>query len=112
MAASSSATRMLPAGINSLLGSAARLGVVTNELVASVHGHEDTERRMSRLRFAFDDPAVVTHDLRNQSKPEASSGRLGGNERVEQVRHQVIGHPWPVIFDAEFERQRHPRLAA
>ena len=40
------------------LGSVARLGVVTQE-----NGHEHTKDGTSRLRLAFDDPAVIADDL-------------------------------------------------
>src|SRR5260370_10869449 len=98
MAASSSATNMLPVGISSSLGSAARLGVVTQE-----HGHKHTKDRTSWLRFAFDDAAVIAHDLGDQREAQPRSGRLGGHERVEQMRQQIIGNARTVVLDAELE---------
>src|SRR3954471_10875073 len=98
---------MLPAGIWSLSGSAARLGVVTREL-----GHQNTKDRSSRLRLAFDDPAVIADDLGDQCKSEAGAGRLGRHEGIEKMRQQVFRHARTVVLDAEFERQRYPRLAA
>src|SRR4051812_5805533 len=107
MAASSSATRMLPAGIGSSLGSAARLGVVTQ-----VHGHENSEDGVSWLRLTFDDPAVVAHDLGHQCKSEARAAALGRDKRVEEVRQEVLGNSVTVVAHAEFQRQRDSRLAA
>src|SRR5690349_18365298 len=107
IAASSSATRMLPAGISVLSGSAARLGAVTREL-----GHQYAKGCPSRLRFTFDDPAMIADDLRHQCKTEAAAGRLGGDEGIEQVRQEVVWHAGAVVAHAELERQRHARLAA
>src|SRR5689334_11782297 len=84
IAVSSSATSMFPAGIASSSGFAARHGVVPCE-----HRHQHAEDGMARLRLAFDDPAVIADDLGDQCKSEAGSGRLGGHERIEQVRQQV-----------------------
>src|SRR5215831_9524818 len=98
---------MLPTGISVLSGSAARLGVVTREL-----GHQYAKGRSSRLRLTLDDPAVIADDLRHQCKTEAAAGRLGGDERIEQVRQEVGRYPRAVVLDAELERQRHARLAA
>src|SRR5262249_26500358 len=89
------------------LGSVARLGVVTQE-----HGHEHTKNRPSRLRLAFDDPAVIADDLGYQRKAEARSGRFRRHERVEEVGQQILGNAGSVVLDAEFERQRYARLAA
>src|ERR1700730_7904758 len=102
IAASSSAISMLPAGICITSGFSARLGVVTRKF-----GHQHAKGCSSRLRLAFDDAAVISYDLCCKSEAKPASGRLGGHERVEQVRHQVVGHPGPVVLDAEFERQRH-----
>ena len=66
-------------GHGSSSGSAARQGVVPCE-----HRHQDAENGVSRLRLAFDDAAVIADDLGHQCKTEASSGRLGGHERIEQ----------------------------
>src|SRR5260370_21990029 len=107
MGASSSATKILPVGISSSLGSAARLGVVTQ-----VHGHEHTKDRSSWLRFAFNDAAVIAHDLGDQRQAKSRPGRLGGHERIEQVRQQIVGNARTVVLDAELERQRYARLAA
>src|SRR5689334_8663689 len=107
IALSSSATSMFPAGMGSSSGFAARHGVVPCE-----HRHQHTKNGMSRLRLALDDPAVVADNLRDQCKTEAGSGRLGGDERVEQMRQEVRRNAGAVVLDAELERQRHARLAA
>src|SRR6516162_2443291 len=98
MAASSSATKMLPVGMSSSSGSAARLGVVTQE-----HGHEHTKDGSSGLRFAFDDAAVIADDLGHQRKAKARPSRLGGHEWIEQERDQVVGDARAVVLDAELE---------
>jgi hypothetical protein len=68
-----------------------------------------TRKSCARLRFTFDDPAMVADDLGTSARPRPARG-LGGHERVEQVR-QSRRHARPVVPDAEFERQRHARLA-
>src|SRR6266481_512858 len=103
MAASSSATRMLPAGMIFSSGRAGRLS-------AGEHGHQNAEDRVPGLRFALDDAAVVADDLRHQREAEAGSGRLRGHEWVEQMRHQVFWHARTIVLDAELERQRDARL--
>src|SRR5580704_2150156 len=107
IAASSSAIKMLPAGIGITSGFSARLGVVTREF-----GHEHAKDRPPRLRLAFDDAAVIADDLGGKRKTKSAAGRLGGHERIEQIRHQVVGHARAVVLDAEFERQRDLRFAA
>src|ERR1022692_951212 len=107
MAASSSATKMLPVGISSSLGSGARLGVVTQ-----VHGHEHTKDRTSWLRLAFDDAAVIADDLGDKREAQSRPGRLGGHERVEQMREQIVRDARAVVLDAELERQRYAGLAS
>src|SRR5215468_9307896 len=106
-AASSSAIKMLPAGISITSGFSARLGVVTREL-----GHEHAKDCPPRLRLAFDNAAVIADDLGGKRKTKSAAGRLGGYEGIEQIRHQVVGHARAVVLDAEFERQRNLRLAA
>src|SRR5205814_1722206 len=79
IAESSSATSMFPAGIASSSGSATRRGVVSCE-----HRHQDAKGRVSRLRLAFDDPAMIADDLGDQRKAEPGAGRFGRHERIEQ----------------------------
>src|SRR5262245_27988290 len=88
-------------------GSVARLGGVAQE-----HGHEHTKDRTSRLRLAFDNPAVIADDLGYQREAEPRSGRFRRHEGVEEVGQQVLGNAGTVVLDAEFERQRYARLAA
>src|SRR5580704_14442364 len=107
MAASSSATKILPVGMSSSSGSAARLGVVTQE-----HGHEHTKGGSSGLRFTLDDAAMIADDLGDQREAKPRSGWLGGHEGIEQMRNEIVGHARPVVLDAELERQRNPRLTA
>src|SRR6185436_3262977 len=107
IAESSSATSMFPAGITSSSGSATRQGVVSCE-----HRHQHAEHGVSRLRLAFDDPAVITDDLGDQREAEPRARRLRGHEGIEQMRQQVRGHAGAIVLHAEFKWQRHARLAA
>src|SRR5215468_4377549 len=106
IAASSSAIKILPAGIGSPSGFSARLGVVTREF-----GHKHTKDGSSRLRLAFDDAAVIANDLGGERKTETAATRLRGYERIEEVGHQVLGYARTVVPDAEFKRQRDLRFA-
>ena len=45
---------------------------------------------MRGWRLAFDDAAVIADDLGDQRKAEARAVGLGGDERIEQVRHQIV----------------------
>src|SRR5436190_11817552 len=107
IAESSSATSMFPAGIASSAGSATREGVVPCE-----HRHQDAKDGVSRLRLAFDDSAVIADDFGNERETKPGASRLCRYERIEQVRQDVGGHARAIVSDAEFERQRHARLAA
>src|SRR5262245_59255123 len=100
MAASSSATKMLPAGMGSSSGHAARLGV-------DEHGHQHSKHSVTRLRLALDDTAVIANNLGYQRQSEPTACRLRGHERIKQMRQQVLGNARTVILDAEFQRQRH-----
>src|SRR5215470_11584842 len=98
---------MLREGMGILSGTGARLGVVTHKL-----RHQHPKGRPSGLRFTFDDAAMIANDLGGEREPQTGPGRFGGYERVEQVRHEVLGHTWSVVPHAEFERKRYARLAA
>src|SRR5579885_267824 len=111
MAASSSAIRMLPVGMAlSCLRDGRRLA--DGLVVAAVYRHQHAEHGASRRGLAFNDPAVIADDLRHQREAEPASRRLGGDEGIEKVRHQIVRNPGAVVLDAELERQRHARLAA
>src|SRR5262245_15210491 len=94
IAASSSATRMLPAGIffQTPLGRTGR-----RRAVSGIFRHQHTEDRAPRLRLALDHAAMVADDLGDHRKPEPASARLGGHERIEQMRHQVVGHARSIV---------------
>ena len=49
---------------------------------------------------------MVADDLGHQRKPEAGTVGLGGDERIEQDRHQVRRHARAVILDDDLQRQR------
>src|SRR5215470_13948097 len=99
IAASSSAIKMLPAGIGITSGFSARLGVVTRKL-----GHKHAKDCASRLRFAFDNAAMIADDFRGKCKAKSAARRLGRDKRIEKIRHQVVQHARAVVFDAKFER--------
>ena len=50
-----------------------------------VERHEHAERRSARKGFTFDDPAMVTDQLRYKCKSQARAGDLGRDEGVEQI---------------------------
>ena len=62
--------------------------------------------------FAFDDAAMVANDLGHQCKPQAAPRRLGADEGIEQMRHEVGGNARAVVLHGNLERQAHPCLAA
>ena len=62
--------------------------------------------------FAFDDAAMVADDLGHQRQPEPGAGRLGGDERIEQMRHEVGRHAGAVVLDRDLERQADAGLTA
>ena len=70
-----------------------------------MHGHQDLERRAVGIAVALDDAPMVADDLRDQSKSEASAGRLGGDEGIEEPRQDFERDAGPVVDDAELERQ-------
>src|SRR5215471_13969904 len=82
IAASSSAIKILPAGIGITSGFSARLGVVTRKL-----GHKHAKDCAPRLRFAFDNAAMIADDFRGKCKTKSAAGRLGRDERIEKIWH-------------------------
>ena len=57
------------------------------------------------MRLAFDDAAVVAHDLGYQSEAETASAGFGADEGIEQVRPQIRRHAGTRVSDADLERQ-------
>src|SRR3954463_14810384 len=104
MAASSSATRIFPFGMELGLDLLA-LAVSATPVAGAVHRQEDAERGSAGRGVAFDDPAMVADDLRNQGKSEATSLGLGGDERVEQVGQEVERHAGAVVAHRHLDRQ-------
>ena len=51
------------------------LDVGRTPIVSDVHRHEHLESRPASMGLAFDDPAVVAHDLGRQSKSKANVAR-------------------------------------
>src|SRR4051794_11145969 len=106
MAASSSARRICPLGINcpqltdrpwqgrraSEREASLVLGLQVAPVTGGVHGQTHPERRSARGGIAFDDPAMVADELRDQSKSEATSLRLGGDEKIEKIPEQPGRH--------------------
>ena len=60
---------------------------------------------MPRLRFAFDDAAVIADDLGDQREPQAGAGRLVGDEGVKKVGADLVGHPAAVIPHRDHQGQ-------
>src|SRR5438270_3134499 len=48
---------------------------------------------------------MVPDDLGNECKSEATSGRLGCDERIEEMLDDFARNAGAVVADAEFERQ-------
>ncbi len=61
---------------------------------------------------AFDDAAVIADDLGDERKAKAVPLRFGGDERIEQVRLQVVRHARAVVLDLDHERQVDAGVAA
>ncbi len=80
-------------------------------LVPLLADGEHAEQGLAPQALALDHATMVTDYLRHQSKTEASSGRLAGHERLEEMRHQVFGNARPVIDHADLEGQRDPSAA-
>src|SRR3954449_3843927 len=119
MAASSSARRICPLGINCPQltdrpwqgqGASEReaslvLGLQVAPIAGGIHGQTHSERRSARGWVALNDPAMIADELRDQSKSKATSLRLGGDEGIEQLREQLGRHAGAVVADAHFDRQ-------
>src|SRR5688572_17666208 len=113
MAASSSATSMLPAGMAILVRNFCvlsspvrfahelRFAVARRPRIPGVHWHQHSEYGVAWLGLAFDDPAMIADDLGDQREPQPGSGRLRRHERIEQVRQEIGRNPRPVVLDAE-----------
>ena len=79
----------------------------------AVHGQENSESGSPGRRLAFDDAAVIAHDLRNRAQVR---GRCPGpwwsrrGRRGRRIRSG--GMPGPLSRDAQLDRQAHPLLGA
>ena len=69
--------------------------------------HQNPECCTPRLRVAFDDSTVIANDLRHQCKSKARSVWLGGYERIEEMRQDILWHAVTAILDAELQGQGH-----
>src|SRR5262245_40585066 len=76
------------------------------------HRHQCAEHSAARTRVAFDDATMVADDLGDEREPEARARRLGGDERVEQMRHQIRRDALAIVLDGNLERQADARLTA
>jgi hypothetical protein len=74
-------------------------------VAGGVHRQEHAEGRAPRGGVAFDDPAVVADDLRNQGKSEATSLGFCGHEGVEQLLDEVRRDSGPAVANCELDRQ-------
>ena len=77
-----------------------------------LHRQQHAEHGALGLDFALDDAAVVADDLGDQRQPEAGAVALGGHERIEQVRLEVLGDARAVVLDLDHQRQADARAGA
>src|SRR5215469_1051309 len=96
MAESSSAMRIVPAGMSGSFAAFRGLGQKNSEDGAARHG------------IAFDDTAMVADDLGNQSKAQAGTAALGRDERIEDVGHEIWRHAGAIVAHRDFKRQAQP----
>jgi hypothetical protein len=61
--------------------------------------------------FELDDAAVIADNLRHQCKTKARAGRLGRDERIEQMAGEVAGNAAAIVAHADFKRQADRLLA-
>src|SRR5882672_2139757 len=97
MAASSSQTRIVPSGMRSLILYGLALG--------RHHRQQDAEQGSARLRFAFDDAAMIGDDFRDQRKSESGAMRFGRNEGIENIRQQIGGDARTIVPHGDLKRQ-------
>src|SRR5258706_15673054 len=93
MAESSSAIRIVPAGIS------------LSPVARSDFGQQNPKDGASRYRLAFDDAAMIADDLCNQRQAEARATAFRGDEGIEDVRHKVGRHARAIVANGDFERQ-------
>src|SRR5262245_16408660 len=91
IAASSSATKMLPVGMF-LVSRVGRQNVLGDVAITAIDRHQDAENRSSRLRFTLDNAAVVADNFRDQRETTSAPVRFCGDEWIEQMRHQIFWH--------------------
>src|SRR5690606_6959037 len=100
MAASSSATRMLPCALMPSRPLTFRI------LPLPAPGrHQDAERSAAGGGIAFDNASVGAHDLRYQGQAQPGAILLRRDERVEDNRLNIFRHVRPVGMHAELHRQ-------
>src|SRR5690348_9321959 len=80
--------------------------------VALGHRHQCAKYRAAWARVALDDAAMVADDLGDEGQAETGTGRLGGDEGVEEMLHEIGRHARAVVLDRNLKRQADPRLAA
>ena len=60
---------------------------------------------MTATLATLDQAAMVADDLGDQSQAEAAAGRLGGDERLKQMRAHVVGNARTVVAYGDEQRQ-------
>ncbi len=75
-----------------------------------VHWQKHAERRLTRTRFALDDPAMIADDLCDKSKAKPGAFSLRCHERLEEMLLDVLRHAPSIVRDANFQRQPHARI--
>src|SRR5262245_32766473 len=76
------------------------------------HRHQGTEHREAWPRIAFDNPAMVADDLGDERQTKSRAVKLGGDERIEEMRHEISRNAGAVIFDCDLERETHSCLTS
>src|SRR5579864_3217265 len=95
MAASSSQTRIVPSGMGglALVGSGKR------------NRQQHPEYRATRLRFTFDDAAMVGDDFGDQREPQTLAVGFSGDEGIENIGEQIAGNSRSIVAHDHFQRQ-------
>src|SRR5271170_759287 len=70
-----------------------------------VQWQEDAKCRTTRKGLKFDYASMIADDFGNQCKTEASAGRFGGHEGVEEMGGDIGRHARTIVANADFERQ-------
>src|SRR5947207_12841365 len=99
---------MLPAGMTRSSDPRPVLG----HFFAAIHRHQHAKNGAIGLAVARDDAAMIADDFGDERESEPASTGLGGDEGIEQMRHEVLGYARTVVDHAKFERQARAHAGA